>query len=221
MQKKDQTTLADCIASFIADKSTPAVFQLSGGMIAFMIDAIARLGRTPIINTRHEQAAGFAAEGSARVTKVPGFAFGTSGPGATNLLTPIASSYFDSIPVVYITGQVNQKELRKNPKQRQNGFQELDICEMARTITKRVYRPQTAKEVMEALNDGWLLTQKDRQGPVLIDIPINLQQQDLSEKFYVFWLLSPAFYYGEEIKGLHEFWDEGFLRAHLKFPGIL
>jgi acetolactate synthase-1/2/3 large subunit len=180
MQKKDQTILADCIASFIADKSTPAVFQLSGGMIAFMIDAIARLGKTPIINTRHEQAAGFAAEGSARVTKVPGFAFGTSGPGATNLLTPIASSYFDSIPVVYITGQVNQKELRKNPKQRQNGFQELDICEMARTITKRVYRPQTAREVMEALNDGWLLTQRDRQGPVLIDIPINLQQQELA-----------------------------------------
>ena len=88
----------------IAEKNTPAVFQLSGGMIAFMIDAIGRLGKTPIINNRHEQAAGFAAEGSARISRIPGFAMGTSGPGATNLLTPIASSYFDSIPVVYITG---------------------------------------------------------------------------------------------------------------------
>ena len=183
MQDIKGNTLADCIAKFIAEKNTPAVFQLSGGMIAFMIDAIGRLGRTPIINTRHEQAAGFAAEGSARISKIPGFAMGTSGPGATNLLTPIASSYFDSIPVVYITGQVNQKELRKNLSQRQNGFQELDICEMAKLITKKVYKPQTATEVLVALNEGWLLCQEGRQGPVLIDIPINLQQEIIEYDF--------------------------------------
>jgi len=177
-----RTTLADCIAMFIAEKDASAVYQLSGGMIAFLIDAIGRLGQTKIINTRHEQAAGFAAEGSARVTKKPGFAMGTSGPGATNLLTPIASSFFDSIPVIYITGQVNQKELRTNPNQRQNGFQELDICEMAKTITKQVYRPNTAKEAFKALEEGWLLTQDGRQGPVLIDIPINLQQEELEYK---------------------------------------
>ena len=174
-----RTTLADCIAMFIAEKNASAVYQLSGGMIAFLIDAIGRLGQTKIINTRHEQAAGFAAEGSARVTKNPGFAMGTSGPGATNLLTPIASSFFDSIPVIYITGQVNQKELRTNPNQRQNGFQELDICEMAKTITKQVYRPKTAEEAFKALEEGWLLAQEGRQGPVLIDIPINLQQEEL------------------------------------------
>jgi acetolactate synthase-1/2/3 large subunit len=179
MNEIKRTTLADCIAMFIAEKDASAVYQLSGGMIAFLIDAIGRLGQTKIINTRHEQAAGFAAEGSARVTKKPGFAMGTSGPGATNLLTPIASSFFDSIPVIYITGQVNQKELRTNPNQRQNGFQELDICEMAKTITKKVYRPNTAKEAFKALEEGWLLAQDGRQGPVLIDIPINLQQEEL------------------------------------------
>lgn len=179
MNGMKRTTLADCIAMFIAEKDASAVYQLSGGMIAFLIDAIGRLGQTKIINTRHEQAAGFAAEGSARVTKKPGFAMGTSGPGATNLLTPIASSFFDSIPVIYITGQVNQKELRANPNQRQNGFQELDICEMAKTITKKVYRPNTAKEAFKALEEGWLLAQDGRQGPVLIDIPINLQQEEL------------------------------------------
>jgi acetolactate synthase-1/2/3 large subunit len=181
-----RTTLADCIARFIAEKNTPAVFQLSGGMIAFMIDAIGRLGKTPIINTRHEQAAGFAAEGSARISRIPGFAMGTSGPGATNLLTPIASSYFDSIPVVYITGQVNQKELRTNPNQRQNGFQELDICEIAKSITKKVYNPKTAAEVLIALNEGWMLSQEGRQGPVLIDIPINLQQDFIEYDFPLF-----------------------------------
>jgi len=183
LQDINRITLAECIARFIAEKNTPAVFQLSGGMIAFMIDAIGRLGKTPIINTRHEQAAGFAAEGSARISRIPGFAMGTSGPGATNLLTPIASSYFDSIPVVYITGQVNQKELRTNPSQRQNGFQELDICEMAKSITKKVYNPKTATEVLIALNEGWKLCQEGRQGPVLIDIPINLQQDFIEYDF--------------------------------------
>lgn len=183
LQNINRTTLADCIAQFIAEKNTPAVFQLSGGMIAFMIDAIGRLGKTPIINTRHEQAAGFAAEGSARISRIPGFALGTSGPGATNLLTPIASSFFDSIPVVYITGQVNQKELRTNLNQRQNGFQELDICKMAKSITKKVYNPKTAVEVLVALNEGWILCQEGRQGPVLIDIPINLQQEFIDYDF--------------------------------------
>jgi acetolactate synthase-1/2/3 large subunit len=183
LQDMKRTTLADCIARFIAEKNTPAVFQLSGGMIAFMIDAIGTLAKTPIINTRHEQAAGFAAEGSARISRIPGFAMGTSGPGATNLLTPIASSYFDSIPVVYITGQVNQNELRTNSNQRQNGFQELDICEMAKSITKKVYSPKSAIEALKALNEGWILCQEGRQGPVLIDISINLQQDLIQYDF--------------------------------------
>lgn len=99
------TTLADCIARFIAEKNTPAVFQLSGGMIAFMIDAIGRLGKTPIINTRHEQAAGFSAEGSARISGIPGFAMGTSGPGATNLLTPIACCFSFRGAKLLVTGE--------------------------------------------------------------------------------------------------------------------
>ena len=101
---------ADLIAAFFADNGVPAVFELSGGMIAFLTDAVARLGKTPIINTRHEQAAGFAAEGATRVIGRSAVAMGTSGPGATNLITAIASSYFDSVPTVFITGQVNQNK---------------------------------------------------------------------------------------------------------------
>lgn len=216
MQEIKRTNLADCIARFIAEKNTPAVFQLSGGMIAFMIDAIGRLGKTPIINTRHEQAAGFAAEGSARISRIPGFAMGTSGPGATNLLTPIASSYFDSIPVVYITGQVNQKELRTNPSQRQNGFQELDICEMAKSITKKVYSPKSAAEVLIALNEGWMLCQEGRQGPILIDIPINLQQDFIE---YDFPLHTPSTVKSEiSIDELNEFKN---LLFSAKYPLLL
>ena len=81
-----QMTVADYFAHFISEKNVPAEFELSGGMIAFLTDSIYRLGKTKIINTRHEQTAGFAAESGSRVSGIPNVAMGTSGPGATNLL---------------------------------------------------------------------------------------------------------------------------------------
>lgn len=178
----ENKTLAAHIADFISDKNIPAVFQLSGGMIAFIIDAISKLESVQVINNRHEQASGFAAEGLARVTGSPSVAFGTSGPGATNLITAIASCYYDSTPVLFITGQVAQNEIRKDKNQRQLGFQELNIADLSRHITKKVYEPMTAIAVMRALEDGWNLTLQGRRGPVLIDIPINLQQEVFSYK---------------------------------------
>ena len=129
-------TKSDLIARFIAERKVPSVFLLSGGMITFLADAIYRLGKTPIVNTRHEQSAGFAAEGATRITNIPTIAMATSGPGATNLITSIASSFFDSIPTIFLTGQVNQTEIKKNSQQRQNGFQELDIVSVVAPITK-------------------------------------------------------------------------------------
>ena len=179
MSNKNLRTVSDYIAEFIAINDSKAVFQLSGGMITFMIDAIARLGVTPIINNRHEQASGFAAEGATRVSDIPSFAFGTSGPGATNLITPIASCFFDSVPVIFITGQVNTAELRIDKKQRQNGFQELDISTIVKSITKKTYSPKNPLELISALEDGWNLSQQGRKGPVLIDVTINLQQEQI------------------------------------------
>ena len=179
MSNKNLRTVSDYIAEFIAINDSKAVFQLSGGMITFMIDAIARLGVTPIINNRHEQASGFAAEGATRVSDIPSFAFGTSGPGATNLITPIASCFFDSVPVIFITGQVSTAELRIDKKQRQNGFQELDISTIVKSITKKTYSPKNPLELISALEDGWNLSQQGRKGPVLIDVTINLQQEQI------------------------------------------
>ena len=117
-------------------KKVPAVFELSGGMIVFLTDAIYKLGKTKIVGVRHEQSAGFAAESATRLTRIPNVAMATSGPGATNLITSIASSYFDSVPTIFITGQVNQLEIKKLKEQRQHGFQELDIVSMVKNITK-------------------------------------------------------------------------------------
>lgn len=173
---KVEKNVADYVAFFLHQKRVEAVFQLSGGMIAFLADAINQEQTIRIINVRHEQAAGFAAEGYSRISGVPGVAMGTSGPGATNLLTAIASCYFDSTPALFITGQVNQNELRKSLYQRQNGFQELDIVSMVKGISKFALQAKTAEDVFKALSDAWKICQEGRSGPVLLDIPIDVQQ---------------------------------------------
>jgi acetolactate synthase-1/2/3 large subunit len=170
-------TVADYISDFIADKKVPAVFELSGGMIAFITDAVARLGKTQIIDMKHEQACGFAAEAASRISGIPGVALATSGPGATNLLTAIGSCYFDSTACLFITGQVNQLDLRVDKNQRQNGFQELDIVTMVEGITKYAQRLETSKDLPALLQEAWDISLAGRRGPVLIDIPINLQQE--------------------------------------------
>ena len=168
--------MADHLAIFLAEKNVKNVYELSGGMIAFLTDAIHRHGATNIVNTRNEQAAGFAAEGSARVSGIPSVAMGTSGPGATNLITAIGSSYFDSTPVLFITGQVHTSEIRNNALQRQNGFQELDIVSATKGITKFSYQITSASEFPEILDQAWKIALEGRPGPVLLDIPINIQQ---------------------------------------------
>jgi acetolactate synthase-1/2/3 large subunit len=185
MKSNSPSTVADYYADFIALKEAPGVFQLSGGMIAFLADAIHRKGSTPLITNRHEQASGFAAEGGTRVSGKTCVALGTSGPGASNLVTAIASCYFDSVPVVFITGQVNTKEIKSSTEQRQNGFQELDVVSMVNGITKTTYSPRNAVEAIHALHEAWEIANHARFGPVLIDLPIDVQQLPIKELNHV------------------------------------
>jgi acetolactate synthase-1/2/3 large subunit len=173
-------TKADFFAHFLADKNVNAVFQLSGGMIAFLADSIERLGKSTLINNRHEQASGFAAEGYARVEGQAAVAMGTSGPGATNLITAIGSCFFDSVPALFVTGQVNQLELRLNPKQRQNGFQELDVVSIVKPIVKYAIRITSETDLQLELEKAWQIAHDGRPGPVLIDIPIDVQQERIN-----------------------------------------
>jgi acetolactate synthase-1/2/3 large subunit len=185
MLQIESETVAEYYARFIADREATAVFHLSGGMIAYLTDAIAQLGKTPLITNRNEQASGFAAEGATRVSGKPSVAMGTSGPGATNLVTAIASCYFDSSPVVFITGQVNTLELRSNKFQRQNGFQELDISSMVQGITKATFTPMNASEATFAIHQAWNIAVQGRPGPVLIDLPIDIQQELVNSKIII------------------------------------
>jgi acetolactate synthase-1/2/3 large subunit len=170
---------SDFIAAFLADRKVPAVFELSGGMITHLLDSLHVDGRTRVISMHHEQGAAFAAEAAGRITGIPGVAMATSGPGATNLLTGIGSCYFDSSPAVFITGQVNLHEQKGDRAIRQLGFQETDIVTMATPITKKASMVQSASEIPKALKEAFALAVAGRPGPVLLDIPMNLQRDSI------------------------------------------
>ena len=172
--------VSDYIVRFLIQQSVSHVFEVSGGMITHLLDSCCRLGGLQVISMRHEQAAGFAAEAYARVTGVPGVALATSGPGATNLLTAIASCYFDSTPAVFITGQVNRQELKGQRAVRQLGFQETDIVAIARPITKAAYLVESPEAVPVMLARAFATALGGRPGPVLVDIPMDVQRADIA-----------------------------------------
>lgn len=167
------------IANFLKKQGITHVFELSGGMITFMLDAIAEVKGIDIITMHHEQGASFAADGLARITNKPGVALATSGPGATNLLTGIASCYFDSVPGLFITGQVNPNEQRGERHIRQLGFQETDVVAMAHPIVKKAYRITSPEQIPAVFNEAYELAISGRPGPVLIDVPMDMQRQEI------------------------------------------
>lgn len=166
--------ISQYIAAFLANAGVQNVYELSGGMIMQLLDAIYVQGQPRLINVYHEQAAAFAADAAGRVAGIPGVALATSGPGAVNLLTGIGSCYFDSSPAVFITGQVNRHEQKGTRSIRQLGFQETDVVTMAGPITKAAYRIEDSAEVPELLCRAFDLAVNGRPGPVLLDIPMDV-----------------------------------------------
>src|SRR5450830_139459 len=162
-------------------------------MITHLLDSFAESGHFNIISMHHEQAAAFAAEGVARYAKgkVLGVAMGTSGPGATNLVTGIGSCWFDSIPCLFITGQVNTRELKGERAIRQQGFQELDIVEVARSLTKYAVRVDSAEDLLPQLHKALSMALSGRQGPVLLDIPNDVQRAEIPDVLVEKWLNRP------------------------------
>jgi acetolactate synthase-1/2/3 large subunit len=171
---------SDYIAEVLSSRGVRSVFEVSGGMIAHLLDSIHRQGKIRIVSMHHEQAAAFAADAAGRMTGVPGVAMATSGPGATNLLTGIGSCYFDSSPAVFLTGQVNRDEQKGDRSIRQLGFQETDIVAMAAPITKASWKVNSPAELPELLQRAFALAVNGRPGPVLVDIPMDIQRSDIS-----------------------------------------
>lgn len=173
---------SDFIAHFLNKKGIESVFELSGGMITHILDSLNQKTTIKIITMHHEQAAAFAAEGSGRITGLPGVALATSGPGATNLLTGIGSCFFDSTPAVFITGQVNTHEQKGDREIRQLGFQETDIVAMAKPITKACFLVNNPDDLEDVFEAAFRIACEGRPGPVLIDIPMDIQRAQIEVK---------------------------------------
>ena len=170
---------SDWIIDFFARRGVDTLYGYIGGMVTHLIDSASRDARVRFVQTYHEQSAAFAAEGYARRRQLPGVAIATSGPGATNLLTGVANAYFDSIPVIYVTGQVNTGEYKYDKPIRQQGFQETDVVSMARPVTKYAVLLDRADRICLEFEKAWHLVQSGRPGPVLIDLPMDMQRQEI------------------------------------------
>ena len=162
-------------------------------MITHLLDSFAESGKINIVSMHHEQSAAFAAEGVARHTrgKTIAVATGTSGPGATNLITGIGSCWFDSVPCLFITGQVNTGELKGDRAIRQQGFQELDIVEVVCSLTKYAARIDSPDDLLPKLHKALSVALSGRQGPVLLDIPNDVQRADIKDALVEKWLNIP------------------------------
>lgn len=176
-------TGADYIAEFINQHCSRKVFLVTGGACAFIVDAIGRHENLEYYCFQHEQAAAMAADAVWRSSSQVGVTIATSGPGATNLITGIACSWFDSIPSIHITGQVNQSESREvlEANVRQAGFQETDIVSMVMPITKMAIKITSLDQLLEVMPQALVVATSGRMGPVLIDVPMNIQKEIVDE----------------------------------------
>ncbi len=161
---------ADAVVECLVREGVEVIFAYPGGSSLELHQALARSGKVRVILPRHEQGGGFAAEGYARATGRVGVCMATSGPGATNLVSAIADAYMDSIPLVAITGQVYSKYIGKM------AFQETDIYGLTLPIVKHSYLVLDVHELPRIFKEAFHLAKSGRPGPVLIDIPKDVQQ---------------------------------------------
>ncbi len=173
--------VSDYIVDYLAARHVQHGFFMIGGALGFLTDACARK-KFRLYTMHHEQAAAFAAEGQAVATNNIGLAMATSGPGATNLITGIGSAFFDSLPVLFITGQVNTYESNTKGKGRQVGFQETDIVPIVKPITKYAVQVRKAESIVFELEKCVYLTRHGRMGPTLLDLPLDMQKAEIDEK---------------------------------------
>lgn len=172
--------VAAYIAQRLAAEGITHAFLIQGAANNDLIYAIAGTPGINYVCAQHEQAAGFMAEGWAQVSGKLGLALATSGPGGQNLVTAIANCWYESVPCLFITGQVRSPFMRPEGSElRQLGFQETPITDIVRPITKRAVTVRDPQAVPYELERALRLCMDGRRGPVLLDLPIDVQQAEL------------------------------------------
>ncbi len=174
--------LADYVIQFLESKKINTVFTVSGGGSIFLCDALYKSKKIDYIPCHHEQAVSFATESYSRVKNKPGAAIVTTGPGGTNCSTGVACCWIDSVPALFISGQVFSNQTIGNSGVRQVGVQEFDIINMIESSTKYCVMIKKPEEIKYHLEKAYYLSTHGRPGPVWIDIPANVQNANINEK---------------------------------------
>lgn len=188
---------AQAIVKSLDEEGVKNMFGILGGAILDVYDVLYDSGPRHIL-MRHEQCAAHAAEGYARASGEVGVCMATSGPGATNLVTGIADAFLDSVPIVALTGQVPTFLIGND------AFQEADIIGITMPITKHNFQLQNADEIPIIIKNAFKIASSRREGPVLIDLPKDIQQAELTKKFH-YPKDSELPEYKEKIKGYPEY----------------
>src|SRR3954469_9959161 len=162
-------TGAEIIVKALIDQGVDVIFGYPGGAVLPLYDALFKQNRIKHILVRHEQAAGHAAEGYARSTGKPGVVLVTSGPGATNMVTPLTDALMDSIPIVCLTGQVPTHLIGND------AFQECDTVGITRPATKHNWLVRDVNDLARTIHEAFYVATHGRPGPVLVDIPKDVQ----------------------------------------------
>src|SRR5206468_1374422 len=161
---------SDILVACLEREGVDTIFAYPGGASMEFHQALTRSKKIRTILPRHEQGGAFAAEGYARATGKAGVCMATSGPGATNLVTGIADAFMDSIPLIAVTGQVPQAMIGKG------GFQETDFYGMTLPVVKHSYLVTDINSIPRIIKEAFHIAQTGRPGPVVVDIPKNVQQ---------------------------------------------
>ncbi|MEH6518587.1 MAG: acetolactate synthase 3 large subunit [Halioglobus sp.] len=162
----------EMIAQALEDEGVEFIFGYPGGAVLHIYDALFKASTVPHVLVRHEQAATHAADGYARATGKPGVVLVTSGPGATNAVTGIATAYMDSIPMVVLSGQVQSHLIGED------AFQETDMLGICRPIVKHSFQARCAEDLPGMIKKAFHLAASGRPGPVVIDIPKDITRPD-------------------------------------------
>ena len=174
--------LADYVIEFLKSKKIDTIFTVSGGGSIYLCDALYKAKKLKYISCHHEQAVSFAAESYSRFKNKPGAAIVTTGPGGTNSTTGVACCWIDSIPTIFISGQVYLNQTIQKTKLRQVGVQEIDIVNMVKNFTKYSVMLTNANKIKYHLEKAHFLATNGRPGPVWIDIPANIQNANIDKK---------------------------------------
>ena len=171
---------SDYIVNYLVDKGIRHCYGYQGTMIAHLVDSI---GACPDLENHccyNEQGAAFAATGQAKATGEVTFAYATSGPGAANLISGIADAYYDSSPVIFITGQLNSYEYLDVEGIKQHGFQEMDVISAVQAVVKYCTKIERIEDLRKSLEEAYYWTTEGRPGPVLIDLPMPMLLEAVS-----------------------------------------